>query len=93
MDKIQNTKDLSFYNNSILLTELINKKVNQDIDDQDLKLMQTLLIDIFFYVNNLQTHLANTKILNSKLRELRNDALIKVNELTDEIEWIEQNQI
>jgi len=93
MDKIQNTKDLSFYNNSILLTELINKKVNDNIDDQDLKLMQTLLIDIFFYVNNLQTHLANLKILNSKLRELRNDALIKVNELTDEIEWIEQNQI
>tara|TARA_R110002050_G_scaffold94607_1_gene196793 strand:- start:3312 stop:3593 length:282 start_codon:yes stop_codon:yes gene_type:complete len=93
MDKIQNTKDLSFYNNSILLTELINKKVNDNIDDQDLKLMQTLLIDIFFYVNNLQTHLANSKIQNSKLRELRNDALIKVNELTDEIEWIEQNQI
>ena len=93
MDKIQNTKDLSFYNNSILLTELINKKVNDNIDDQDLKLMQTLLIDIFFYVNNLQTHLANSKIQNSKLRELRNDSLIKVNELTDEIEWIEQNQI
>ena len=93
MDKIQNTKDLLFYNNSILLTELINKKVNDNIDDQDLKLMQTLLIDIFFYVNNLQTHLANSKIQNSKLRELRNDALIKVNELTDEIEWIEQNQI
>ena len=56
MNKIQNTKDLSFYNNAILFTELINKKVNDNIDDEELKLMQTLLIDIFFYTNNLQTH-------------------------------------
>jgi hypothetical protein len=93
MNKIQNTKDLSFYNNAILFTELINKKVNDNIDDEELKLMQTLIIDIFFYVNNLQTHLANIKIQNSKLRELRNDALLRVNELTEEIEWIENNVI
>ncbi len=46
MNKIQNTKDLSFYNNAILFTELINKKVNDNIDDEELKLMQSLLIDI-----------------------------------------------
>ena len=55
--------------------------------------MQTLIIDILFYVNNLQTHFANSKIKNSKLRELRNECLLKVNELTEEIEWIEKNQI
>lgn len=93
MDKIQNTKDLSFYSNSILLTKLINKKVENNIDDKDLKLIQTLLIDIFFYINNLQTHSANCKVANSKYREQRNLALIKVNELTEEIEWIEKNQL
>ncbi len=93
MDKIQNTKDLSFYNNAILFTELLNKKVNKNIDDKDLKLMQTLLIDIFFYINNLQTHLANCKVENSKYREQRNDALLIADELREEIEWIEKNQI
>lgn len=93
MDKIQNTKDLSFYNNAILFTELLNKKVNDNIDDEDLKLMQTLLVDIFFYVNNLQTHLANCKVANSKYREQRNDALLIADELRDEIEWNENNVI
>ena len=93
MDKIQNTKDLAFYNNSILFTELLNKKVNNNIDDEELKLMQTLLIDIFFYVNNLQTHLANCKVANSKYREQRNEALLIADELIDEIEWNENNVI
>ncbi|MAO19338.1 MAG: hypothetical protein CMJ25_01195 [Phycisphaerae bacterium] len=93
MDKIQNTKDLSFYNNAILFTELLNKKVNKNIDDKELILMQTLLIDIFFYVNNLQTHLANCKVVNSKYREQRNDALLIADELREEIEWSENNQV
>lgn len=93
MDKIQNTKDLSFYNNSILFTELLNKKVNDNIDDEDLKLMQTLLVDIFFYVNNLQTHFANCRMMNSKYREQRNEALLLADELRDEIEWNENNVI
>ena len=53
--------------------------------------MQTLLIDIFFYVNNLQTHLATCKVANSKYREQRNDALLIADELRDEIEWNENN--
>ena len=89
MDKIQNTKDLSFYNNAILFTELINKKVNDNIDDEELKLMQTLIIDIFFYTNNLQTHIANCKVANSKYRELRNDALLELNELKEDIKEYE----
>jgi len=93
MDKIQNTKDLSFYNNSILFTELLNKRVNDNIEDEELKLMQRLIIDIFFYVNNLQTHYANCKLMNSKFREQRNDALIIADELRDEIEWNENNVI
>lgn len=93
MDKIQNTKDMAFYNNAILFTELLNKKVNNNIDDEDLKLMQTLLVDIFFYVNNLQTHLANCKVANSKYREQRNDALLIADELRDEIEWHKNNVI
>lgn len=93
MNKIQNIKDLSFYNNSILFTKLLNKKVNDNIDDEELRLMQELLIDIFFYVNNLQTHYANCKMMNSKYREQRNDALLIADELRDEIEWNENNVI
>lgn len=93
MNKIQNTKDLSFYSNAILFTELLNKKVNDNIDDNDLLIMQELLVDIFFYVNNLQTHYANCKMMNSKFREQRNDALLIADELRDEIEWNENNVI
>lgn len=93
MDKIQNTKDLAFYNNAILFTELLNKKVNDNIDDEDLKLMQTLLVDIFFYVNNLQTHYGNCKLANSKYREQRNEAYLIADELRDEIEFMENNTI
>jgi len=93
MNKIQNTKDMAFYNNAILFTELINKKVNNNIDDEELVLMQTLLVDIFFYVNNLQTHLANCKVANSKYREQRNEALLIADELREEIEFNENNVI
>jgi len=93
MNKIQNTKDISFYSNAILFTELLNKKVNDNIDDKDLLIMQELLVDIFFYVNNLQTHYANCKMMNSKFREQRNDALLIADELREEIEWNENNVI
>jgi hypothetical protein len=55
--------------------------------------MQELLVDIFFYVNNLQTHYANCKMMNSKFREQRNDALLIADELREEIEWNENNVI
>lgn len=95
MNKIQNTKDLSFYNNAILFTETLNKEIaaaNVDSKEAEaLELMQTLIIDIFFYVNNLQTHLANSKLQNSKIRELRNNGLLKINELQEELESFNEN--
>ena len=95
MDKIQNTKDLSFYNNAILLSETINKQcADSKIDTKEaaaLDLMQTLIIDILFYVNNLQTHIANCKVQNSKLRELRNEGLLKINDLQEQIESFDEN--
>ena len=83
--KIQNTKDLAYYNNAILLSELINKEV-ADSDNENLVTMQECIIDILFYTNNLQTHIANCKLQNSKIRELRNNGLLKINELQDELE-------
>jgi len=90
--KIQNTKDLAYYNNAILLSELINKEV-ADSDNENLVTIQECIIDILFYTNNLQTHIANCKLANSKYREQRNNALLEINELTEEIEYIENNQI
>tara|TARA_R100000935_G_scaffold56937_1_gene89666 strand:+ start:516 stop:797 length:282 start_codon:yes stop_codon:yes gene_type:complete len=90
--KIQNTKDLAYYNNAILLSELINKEV-ADSDNENLVTMQECIIDILFYTNNLQTHIANCKLANSKYREQRNQALLTADELRDEIEWNENNVI
>ena len=92
LTKIQNTKDLAYYNNAILLSELINKEV-ADSDNKNLVTIQECIIDILFYTNNLQTHIANCKLANSKYREQRNNALLEINELTEEIEYIENNQI
>lgn len=89
MDKIQNTKDLAYFNNAILLIELINKKVKDNIDDKEIEKMQSLIVDVCFYVNNLQTHIANCKVANSQYRELRNDALLELNELKEDIKEYE----
>ena len=51
MDKIQNTKDLSFYNNSILFTELLNKRVNDNIT---MKLFNFENKATIFYLNHVK---------------------------------------
>lgn len=81
MDKITNLKDLNYYNNSILISELINKWVKDKPKNKDLKKLQSAYIEILFYTNNLQTNLANCKIANSHYREQKNDALLELNEL------------
>ena len=76
------------------MKHLINKILKKEhISQATNNLMQELLIDIFFYVNNLQTHYANCKMMNSKYREQRNDAFLIADELRDEIEWNENNVI
>tara|TARA_R100001369_G_scaffold23515_2_gene43242 strand:+ start:686 stop:967 length:282 start_codon:yes stop_codon:yes gene_type:complete len=93
MDKIQNNKDLAYYNNFNLVVIIINKLIKHDIDNEDYKEIQKGLIDVAFYVNNLQTHYANSKIAVSAYREERNDALLTIEELKEEIEWNEKHEL
>ena len=85
MDKLTNLKDLQYYNNIILLSELVNKVVKDNPDSEELKEIQKALIETIFYTNNLQTNFANCKIANSDYREQRNDALLELNELKEDI--------
>ena len=85
MDKLTNLKDLQYYNNIILLSELVNKVVKDNPESEELKEIQKALIETIFYTNNLQTNFANCKIANSDYREQRNDALLKLNELKEDI--------
>ena len=41
---------------------------------------------MIFYTNNLQTNLANCKIANSDYREQKNEALLKLQDLKEDIE-------
>jgi|TARA_R110000787_G_scaffold72267_1_gene161171 hypothetical protein len=86
MDKITNLKDLQYYNNTILLSELINKWVKDKPLNKDLKEFQKGFIGMIFYTNNLQTNLANCKIANSDYREQKNEALLKLQDLKEDIE-------
>ena len=54
MDKITNLKDLQYYNNTILLSELINKWVKDKPLNKDLKEFQKGFIGMIFYTNKLQ---------------------------------------
>ena len=84
MDKLTNLKDLQYYNNIILLSELVNKVVKDNPESEELKEIQKALIETIFYTNNLQTNFANCKIANSDYREQRNDALLKLDELKED---------
>ena len=89
MDKLTNLKDLQYCNNVILLSELVNKIVKDNPESEELKIIQKALIETIFYTNNLQTNFANCKIANSDYREQRNDALLELNELKEDIKEYE----
>ena len=89
MDKLTNLKDLQYYNNSIVISELINKWVKDKPNNEALKTIQAAYIEVIFYTNNLQTNLANCKIANCHYREQKNDALLELEELKEDIKEYE----
>ena len=93
ISKLQNTKDMAYYNDSILCANLTNKWVNEKPNNKELKAFQQSLINVLFYTNDLQTNLANTKLTLSMYRHKRNEIALKFNELQSKMDKLDKHFI
>tara|TARA_R100000742_G_C4276418_1_gene97467 strand:+ start:291 stop:578 length:288 start_codon:yes stop_codon:yes gene_type:complete len=79
--KIQNLKDLEFYSAIENVASLIKKWREQSPANDELKLLENNVIEIFLWTNNMeQEHRLLTSAI-SEHREEKNKALNKYNEL------------
>jgi len=85
-DKIQNIQDLEYSNNQILIGELIQKWIKSKPTNKELLNLRDAFIDNSIYVAGLQNDLMACKIANSEFREQRNDAILELEELKEELE-------
>ena len=85
-DKIQNIQDLEYSNNQILIGELIQKWIKSKPTNKELLSLRDAFIDNSIYVAGLQNDLMACKMANSEFREQRNDAILELEELKEELE-------
>jgi len=85
-NKIQNIQDLEYSNNQILIGELIQKWIKVKPSNNELLSLRDAFIDNSIYVAGLQNDLMACKIANSEFREQRNDAILELEELKEELE-------
>ena len=85
-NKIQNIQDLEYSNNQILIGELIQKWIKVKPSNKELLSLRDAFIDNSIYVAGLQNDLMACKIANSEFREQRNDAILELEELKEELE-------
>ena len=85
-NKIQNIQDLEYSNNQILIGELIQKWIKSKPTNKELLSLRDAFIDNSIYVAGLQNDLMACKIANSEFREQRNDAILELEELKEELE-------
>ena len=76
MDKIQNLKDLEYYGNILLCTELAKKWIKLKPDNKELKKLGDGLLHIAIYVVGLQDDLNKHKEAISDYRYKKNKALL-----------------
>jgi hypothetical protein len=88
-NKIQNIQDLEYNNNQILIGELIQKWIKSKPTNKELLNLRDAFIDNSIYVAGLQNDLLACKIANSEYREQRNDAILELEELKEDIEEYE----
>lgn len=88
-NKIQNIQDLEYNNNQILIGELIQKWIKSKPTNKELLNLRDAFIDNSIYVAGLQNDLMACKIANSEFREQRNDAILKLEELKEDLEEYE----
>ena len=85
-NKIQNIQDLEYNNNQILIGELIQKWIKSKPTNKELLNLRDAFIDNSIYVAGLQNDLLACKMANSEYREQRNDAILELEELKEDIE-------
>ena len=83
--KIENIQDLNYNNNQTLIGELITKWIKAKPKNEELIGLRDAFIDNAIYVACLQNELMACKMANSDYREQRNDALLQLDELKDEM--------
>ena len=88
-DKIQNIQDLEYSNNQILIGELIQKWIKSKPTNKELLSLRDAFIDNSIYVAGLQNDLMACKMANSEYREQRNDAILELEELKEDLEEYE----
>lgn len=88
-NKIQNIQDLEYNNNQILIGELIQKWIKSKPTNKELLNLRDAFIDNSIYVAGLQNDLMACKIANSEYREQRNDAILELEELKEDLEEYE----
>lgn len=84
-DKIQNIQDLEYSNNQILIGELIQKWIKVKPSNKELLSLRDAFIDNSIYVAGLQNDLMACKMANSEYREERNDAILELEELKEDL--------
>lgn len=84
-DKIQNIQDLEYSNNQILIGELIQKWIKVKPSNNELLSLRDAFIDNSIYVAGLQNDLMACKMANTEYREERNDAILELEELKEDL--------
>jgi hypothetical protein len=84
-NKIQNIQDLEYSNNQILIGELIKKWLETKPKNKELLKLRDAFIDNSIYVAGLQNDLTACKMANSEYREQRNDAILELEELKEDL--------
>lgn len=87
--KAENYLDMQFNNNAQLIATLINKWVKTNPDNKEFRAVQKAIIENTIYVATLHNNLLACKWVNSDYREQRNDALLELNELKEDIKEYE----
>jgi len=85
MNKIENIKDMKYANDVTLVSTLINKWVKSKPTNKELLAVQQSFINIAIYGCTLQNTLEACKLANSDYREQRNQAVIELDEIKEDL--------
>ena len=84
--KIENIQDLNYNNNQTLIGELIKKWIKAKPKNEELISLRDAFIDNAIYVACLQNELTACKMANSDYLEQRNDAILELEQLKDDLD-------
>tara|TARA_R110000782_G_scaffold22023_1_gene58843 strand:+ start:565 stop:840 length:276 start_codon:yes stop_codon:yes gene_type:complete len=88
-NKIQNIQDIEYYDNSIVIADLINKWTKAKPKNKELLDLQSRFIQMCIYVAGLQNDLTAFKMANSDYREQKNQALYDLELIKEDLKEYE----